>query len=303
MKQTIFTFLLFTAIAVVSCKKNTTYPDIKTYDEDQMKLYISANGLTGMQRDTSGIYYKILTAGTGAILDYPDSVGFAFTLHSFDGKYISEDTITNHYEDFLGHIVANGHPLGLQMALHNLANRVGTRVRVLIPSHLAFGVNGTGSGSSSLTNARIGGNQCLDYYVNIVGNQDAYDQLVIKNYMAVNGLSSTMTQDPSGLWYLISKPGPGTVPITNNTTITATYTLTMLNTSKTIIDQFNSGGGTSIDIPDIIVGMQIALKKYASAGTLMTVLIPSKLGTGKNINGSAPPNSCVRYDIQVVDVK
>ena len=303
MKQSIFTFLLVTAIALVSCRKSGLDVDIKTYDEDQMKSYISVHGITGMQRDTSGIYYKILTPGTGAVLDYPDSVGFVYSINSFDGRYISDDTIANHYEDFLGHITLNGHPSGLQMAMHNIANRLGTRVRLLIPSHLAYGVNGTGSGSSSLTNTRINGNQCLDYYINVPADQDAYDQLVIKNYMAANALTSSMTKDPSGLWYIISKVGPGTVPITNNTTITATFTFSMLNPTKAIINQFNDGGGTSIDIPDLIPGMQIALKKYATAGTSMSILIPSKLATGKDIDGSAPANSCVRYDINVVDVK
>jgi FKBP-type peptidyl-prolyl cis-trans isomerase FkpA len=140
----------------------------------------------------------------------------------------------------------------------------------------------------------------LDYYVHIIGDQDAYDQMIIRNYITTGGLTSSMKQDPSGIWYSISTPGTGTVAITDNSTISATYTLSMLN--ATIIDQYNSDPPTSIDLPDLIIGMQIGLKKYATAGALMSFIIPSSLAYGKVGNGVAPPNSVIRYDIQVDDV-
>jgi peptidylprolyl isomerase len=110
-----------------------------------------------------------------------------------------------------------------------------------------------------------------------------------------------MKQDPSGIWYSIRTPGTGTVAITDNSTITATYTLLMLN--GTIIDsQYNGANEASIDIPDLIKGMQIGLKNYATAGSLMSYLIPSSLAYGKVGTGVAPPNSVIRYDIQIDDV-
>jgi FKBP-type peptidyl-prolyl cis-trans isomerase FkpA len=303
MKQTIFTILLFTAIGLVSCKKDKYEPDIKQYDEDQITAYIKANNLTGMIRDTSGIYYKIANPGAGTAIQYTDSISMVYTLNSFDGKYISNDTTTNHFENFVGHINATGYPLGLQNAIYNIVNHRGAIARLLIPSHLAYGVSGTGSGSSTLTNSRISGNQSLDYYIHIISDQNAYDQLVIKNYLASNGLTGSIKQDPSGIWYLITTPGTGTVAITDSSTITATYTLKIFN--GTIVDQYNTGGGVSIDIPDIIKGMQYALKNYATAGTLMSVIIPSSLAYGKTPHSSivtVPANSCIRYDIQLLDV-
>jgi FKBP-type peptidyl-prolyl cis-trans isomerase FkpA len=309
MKQTIFTFLFFTAIVLVSCRKDKYNPNIAQYDDDQITAYIKANGLTGMVRDTSGIYYKIITPGTGSVIQYTDSISMVYTLSSFDRKYISADTIINHFEDFTGHIAAKGYPYGLQFAIHNILNHTGGIMRLLIPSHLAYGVSGTGSGSSSVNNSRISGNQCLDYYIHIIAsqedaaktnNQDVYDQRVIKNYIAANGLSSSMKQDPSGIWYSISTPGTGTVAITDSSTVTATFTVALFN--LTIASQYNISGGASIDIPDLIPGMQTALKKYATAGTLMTVLIPSSLAYGKSAQSPIPSNSCVRYDIQIVGV-
>ncbi len=301
MKQTIFfTFLFFTAIVLVSCRKDKYDPNIIQYDDDQITAYIKANGITGMVRDTSGVYYKIATPGTGSVVQYTDSISMVYTLSSFDGKYISADTITNHYEDFTGHIQAKGFPYGLQLAVHNILNHRGGIARLLIPSHLAYGVSGTGSGSSQVNNSRIAGNQCLDYYIHIIDNQNVYDQSVIKNYIAANGLSSSMKPDPSGIWYSISTPGTGTVAITDSSTVTATFTVALLNLA--LADQYNTGGGAAIDIPDLTPGMQIALKKYATAGTLMTVLIPSSLAYGKNVHTTITANSCIRYDIQVVAV-
>jgi FKBP-type peptidyl-prolyl cis-trans isomerase FkpA len=301
MKQTIYTLLLLTVISFISCKKSQVQPTINQYDEEQIKAYISTNKLTGMLRDTSGIYYQILTPGTGATVQYTDSIGFVYTNQSFDGKYISADTIVNHYEDYMGHIQAHGFPLGVQEAVHNLINRRGGRIRLLIPSHLAYGVEGNGSGSSTVTNGRIAGNQCLDYYVNIMNDQNAYDQMVIKNYIVANGLSNGMTYDPQlNIWVLISTPGTGTDPITDDSTVGATFTLRELN--NTIIDQYNTAGGTAIELPDLIKGMQLGLKKYGTTGALMMFLIPSSLGTGTQVNGAAPPNSCLRYEIQIDDV-
>jgi FKBP-type peptidyl-prolyl cis-trans isomerase FkpA len=301
MKQIIYTLLLLTVIGLVSCKKNQYQPTIDQYDDAQIQAYISKNGITGMIKDTSGMYYKIISPGTGAPLQYTDSIGFVYTAQTPDGAYVSTDTIANHYEGYMGEIQAfGGHPLGLQEAIHNILNHRGASMRLIVPSHLAFGVAGRSTGSSTVAGNRINGNQCLDYYVNIMNDQNAYDQMVIKNYIAANGLSNSMKYDPAGYWYSISAPGIGTSPITNNTTITATYTLRELNNVK--ITDFNQPTGTTINIPDLIPGMQLGLEKYASTGSLMMFLLPSSLGTGKQADGLAPPNSCLRYEIQILDV-
>lgn len=301
MKQKIFTILLFTTIGLISCRKNTVDPSIKQYDDEQIRSYISSNGLTGMLPDTSGLYYKIIQKGTGAPLQYTDSVAFVYTIHSFDGKYISTDTIFNHYENFVGHIASTNLPLGLQEGIYNLLKYRGGSMRLLIPSHLAYGVNGIGSGSSSVTNANINGNQCLDYYIHTIDNEAAYDDLVIKNFLAASNLTASYKKTASGLYYNIRTQGTGTVPITNNTTITATYTEKLLD--GTIFDASNDPTlPPSIDIPDMIAGMQEGLKNYATAGALITFIIPSTLAYGKNASTGIPPNSCVIYEIQVITV-
>lgn len=301
MKQTTFTLLLFAVIAMVSCRKNQYDPTIKQYDEDQIKAYISANGITGMVRDTSGMYYKIISPGTDTIIKYQDNLSMVFTVKSIDGKYVSADTITNHYDGFAGHIVGTAFPVGLsapglQAAIHNILNHHGGMMQLIVPSHLAYGVTGAGSGSIS-TAGRIAGNQCLDYYVHIISNQDAYDQLVIKNYIAANNLTG-FKQDPLGYWYRVEETGTGTNAITDYSTVTVTYTTTLLN--GTVAD-YNRNPIAVFDIPDLVQGVREGMKKYATAGTLMTIIMPSSLAYGKT-GTSIAPNSCIRYGVRVVSV-
>lgn len=299
MKQTIFTILLFTTIGLISCKKTFVDSSIQQYDDDQIKSYISNNALSGMIKDTSGLYYKILAPGTGPALKYTDSLAFVYTIHSFDGGYISTDTIVNHFDDFVGHIASINLPVGLQEAIYNILKYRGGSIRVLIPSHLAYGVNGIGSGSSTITNGKINGNQCLDYYVHTISDQAAYDDQVIKNYLIANNATANFKRTASGVYYNIRTAGVGTVPITENSTITATYTERLLN--EAIFDQYNQAGGTLLDIPDLIPGLQEGLKSYATAGSLMTFLIPSTLAYGRRASTLTltPSNSCIKYEIMV----
>ncbi|MES2426492.1 MAG: FKBP-type peptidyl-prolyl cis-trans isomerase [Bacteroidota bacterium] len=306
MKQTTFTLLLFAVIALVSCRKDKYDPTINQYDDDQIKAYITANGITGMTRDTSGIYYKIINPGKkDSIINYSSHISMVFGVSSLDGKYLSTDTIANHYDGFAGHLVGTTYPLGLnasglQTAIHDILKLKGGIMRVIIPSHLAYGVDGAGSGSSSVTSGRIGGNQSLDYYIHIIDDQWAYDQASIKKYVTQNNLTSVMLPDPAGFWYQIRQPGTGNVPITTNTTFDATYTIRLLN--STIIDQYNNAGGVSFEIPNIIKGAQLGLQKYATAGSLLTLVIPSHLAYGDIASSIMPANSVVTYEVQVISV-
>jgi len=309
MKQTIFTFLLLSAIGLISCRKSTTPPNIEQVDNTTIQAYIATNGLVGMKRDTvggdtSGIYYQVILPGTaGTSYKYTDSISMVYTIHSFDNTYNSPDTTTNHYAGYAGHITSGGLPYGLQIIVHDVLKKGGS-LRVLIPSHLAYGVNGYGTGTSSVSNpnSRIAGNQCLDYYIHGIGDQAAYDNEVIVNFMARNNYVGYQ-KTASGLWYLVHTPGTGTDPITSNTTITSTYTGDLL--SGIVFDQFNTtdGSGTAQDIPDLIPGLVEGLEKYATTGVYISFLIPSKLAYGGVATSTGvPPYSVVHYEMIIIGV-
>jgi FKBP-type peptidyl-prolyl cis-trans isomerase FkpA len=303
MKQTTFTFLFFAVLILASCKKDSNELTLKEYDDEQIKTYMSTNGISGLTRDTSGMYYKIINPGSGPAIEYSDNVSIVYTVRSVDGKYTSTDTITNHVQDFVGRIANSGFPLGfgtigVQRAVHDLLKYRGASMQVIIPSRLGYGVSGAGTGSTSVTAGRIAGNQSLDLYIHIIKDQTAYDKTTIKNFIATNNLTSEVIEDPDGYWYNMRTPGTGTVPITENSTITVTYTVRLLNNN--IVDQYNIPGGTILEIPSLIDGVREGLKKHATAGTLMTFIIPSAKAYGKTASGAIPANSNLRFEVQVI---
>jgi len=317
MRQRFFTLLLISAIGFASCRKDKNEPDIKQYDDAQIQAYISSHGITGMQKDTSkldssGIYYKLLLPGkivppatTLQQLDYPDKVSFVFTLQSVDGKYISSDTIQNRMEDYLGHLTSNILPYGLQMAIRTIVKYKGASARLMIPSHLAYGVSGNGTGSSSNVNTKIAGNQCLDYYVHIIDSYKDYDMQLIQS--RVSDLSTYTPVESIAYpgyfyYYKILTPGTGTDKIGPNSTITATYTGELLN--GTVFDGNNNGDNIATQAISsfAVTGLSEALQKFAVAGTKIAVIIPSTLAYANTTAGAIPTNSVLKFTYQVITV-
>lgn len=301
MKQTIFTLLVLISIGLISCRKDRNDPDIKQYDETQIKNYIAANSITGMLRDTTdgdttGIYYKILSQGRGTPMDYSDQISFVFTVRTLDGKFVSVDSLnTNHFYGYLGH-VSNSLPKGLQTAIHNLIKYKGTAARVIIPSHLAYGVNGYGSGSSSNANTHIGGNQSLDYYINVVSNQEVYDDIIIKNYIKTKGLTG-FTKTADGVYYKVGTPGTGTDEITNDSYITTAYTGKFLNDNI-----FDTQTSYSQTVGSLATGVGKALNGQ-TAGVVISMIIPSRFGYGTaGSSTTIGPNVVLYFDFTIATV-
>ncbi|MGN6640439.1 MAG: FKBP-type peptidyl-prolyl cis-trans isomerase [Mucilaginibacter sp.] len=311
MRQKLFTILLaLGVIGLMSCRRDSNMPDIKTYDQQQIQSYIAANGITGMQKDTSGqdttgIWYKIINKGSGTPIDYTDGISYVYTLRSFDGKYILDDTVINHFQGYLGHVAPNG----LMLALHNDAIYPGTKIRILVPSHLAYGRNGVGTGSSSITNGHVNGNQCLDYTINIVNNQALYDQMVIQNYITANNLTCYIPYtDPSTqltMYYKITKAPTGANNININSDVTMNYTGQLMD--NTFFDNtYATNTATFADISQLTSGFKDGLLLLGKGGGSISMLIPSGLAYGlsgsSGANESIPSNACLRFEVTVTDI-
>jgi len=298
---------------------------IKQFDQQSIQDYISQNGITGMIRDTSGgdttgIYYKILSPGTASVVDYPSLISYVFTYRTFDGGYSTTDTIVNHTNAYLGHVV----PPAIQISIKNILKRKGGRIRLLIPSRLAFGINGYFSGTTT-----INGNQCLDYTISLVNNdplttpipgtstirnlntgeiltsQTQYDDLSIQKYMAANNLTGyTTTTSKSGIkyYYKIIVPGTGTDPVSLASTVGVQYTGTLLNGTAFDTEVTTDGtAATSFTLYDVVDGFSDALT-HTTAGGQISFIIPSALGYGDAISGTIPAFSCLRFELTMVSV-
>jgi len=314
MKRIFYTLIVLIAVGLVSCKKSNEV-SIKQFDDNQIQGYIQQNGLTGMKQDTSGgdttgIYYQILNLGTGPVVDYPDEVSYVYSYQTFDGEYTTTDTIANHTYNFLGHVV----PPAIQLSIKNIMKRKGTKVRLLIPSRLAFGQNGYFAGA-----VHINGNECLDYTINLldgdydpvakINHQAVYDDISIKNYMAANGLTG-YTKTASGLYYNVTQAGTGTAAIGMNSTVGLQYTGylfdgvafdTETNTDLTVaVTSFYT---LYAEIPGFSEGLT-----HITQGGSISIIMPSTLayqngGSTNSVTGvTVPAFSCLRFDIYVVSV-
>jgi FKBP-type peptidyl-prolyl cis-trans isomerase FkpA len=315
MKQTIFTLLLLSlVIGLVSCRKKNSELNIRQYDDQQILNYISSHGLTKMIKDTSGgdttgMYYQILTPGNPAQpLNDTDKISAVFSLSSFDGLYTSSDTIENHFCNYIGHIATQGLPAGLRIAILSDLKYNGGSMRILIPSRMAYGLNGTGSGSKENANSHIAGNQCLDYYVHLINNEPAYDDLVIQNYIKSQSLTGyiktkSSTPDSQYYYYKISKIGNGTNVISQNSIVEAVYTGLLLD--NVVFDNSNTGADSvSLQIPNLVQGVQEGLT-HATGGDWISLILPSGLAYGQNStsgNVTVSVNSCLRFNFQIISI-
>jgi len=152
---------------------------------------------------------------------------------------------------------------------------------------------------------------------------------VIKNYMATNNLTGytavTMQVpipvgqqlNPIVYWngkystpqvpysatyyYKILTSATTNNPITDNSTITATYTGQLFN--GTLEDYgYNGTNVFSGNIANDITAVRDALENHAVAGTKISILIPSPLGYGVPGYQSIPPFSCLRFTWQILTV-
>lgn len=318
MKQTFSALFLLFALAIVSCRKSGNDIDIKTYDTNQIRDYITTNGLSAMKRDTvggdtSGIYYQITRQGNGAALNYDTRIVYVYSVKSLDGKFLATDTITattlgtGRGYNFVGLMM----PKGLMMAIHNVMKNKGTAARILVPSRLAYGRSGLTIGVN-----RLPGNESLDYTINVLNDDDqasmaAYDDLSIRKYCAAKNIDiNGYTKKASGVYVKVMQAGTGTSAITSSSIISAQYTGLLLN--DTVFDANITDTGLSTDMQSVVTGWQDGLSGL-TAGSRVDLLIPSKSGYGLSartsqnpVTGqseiSIPSASCLRFGITVLTV-
>lgn len=312
MKQTLTTILALCTVGLISvglfsCRKDQDQVDIKTFDDQQIQNYIKVHNLTGYVRDagdTTGIYYKVTRQGSGKPLTAADEIFYVYTQTAVDGSVTQSDTILNHAYNYIGHIT----PTGIQLAILNMLKYRGTQAHVLIPSRLAYGTTGTGIGSN-----KLGGNQSLDVYLNLVdpAYQDTYDDISIQAYMKANNLSG-YTKTASGLYYKVTQQGTGTVKVTPSSQVGVQFTGKLFN--GTMFDDYNAADTTASvrDYTVIPKGWQEGFQ-YVTKGAKLSLIVPSKLAYGLEpakqpaayygFSVLTPlPNSCLYYDFNIESI-
>ena len=287
-----FCFSLVILVLASGCKKE--YESIEELDAKNIETYISQNNLS-FTKSNKGIYYDILKEGSGSDVAYSDKVQFVYTVRSLDGSYINIDTVVNHYGgsgQFLGYFT----PEPVRTAIKENLKKRGGEIRVLVPSHLAYGRSGSGP---------IPGNASLDYTVKVLAMNGlpAYDDASIKMYMQTSNLSG-FTKLKEGLYYKIIEPGTGS-PITQDSVVTVQYKGKLFN--GTIFDQTQGTNTATFLLSETVEGFKDAVVLIKEGGSIK-VLMSSALGYG--LDGSRnqfgtftiPPFSCLDFEIKVTEV-
>lgn len=124
------------------------------------------------------------------------------------------------------------------------------------------------------------------------------DVATIDKYLTDNNI--TAQTDPSGLRYVVTKPGPagGVKPIISST-ITVRYVGKLMSTGV-VFDQRTTA--ISFPLSGLIDGWVIAFQ-LLTKGSEATLYIPSGLGYKTTGSGAVPPNAILIFDVVLVDVK
>lgn len=118
-----------------ACKKDDpsiTPAEQAAADDAQIQAYIKANGINAT-KDPSGLYYQIVTPGTGSYPVSSSTVNINYT-----GKFIDGTVFQNgNYNDLLSGVIQ-----GWQIGVPKI--NTGGRILLMIPSALAYGPSGSG---------------------------------------------------------------------------------------------------------------------------------------------------------------
>lgn len=278
---------LFLASTLVACRKE--YESIEVIDSRNVQAYIQQNKLNVTEYNNTGVFYEVVSPGTGPVLEYSDEVPLIFTIKSLDGKYSQIDTLAsgNRYYNFLGYFSLEPVRTGIKEVLKKSSGTI----RMIIPSRLAFGRNG---------NSGIDGNASIDLTVKVLDKTKmaAYEDFALKKYMSEKSLTG-YTKTSSGLYYKIADAGTGS-PITVDSTIAAEYTGKLLN--GVVFDKAVAGSPATFALSDLVKGWQEAVPFIKQGGTI-NLLLPSSLGYGlSGSSPSIPPFSPLDFTIKVTDV-
>lgn len=154
MKKHILILTLLITTVFASCKKDDKF-DANAQavkDEADIKAYLAANPSINATKDANGVYYQVITAGTGNNPTASNTVTVNYVGKLLNGTQF--DTGTGYSANLAGGVI-KGWTLGIPHG------KVGGRLLLIIPSVLAYGNSSPG--------AAIPKNSVLVFTIDILG--------------------------------------------------------------------------------------------------------------------------------------
>jgi FKBP-type peptidyl-prolyl cis-trans isomerase FkpA len=293
-----YTLMLMTLMVILSsCEKE--YETAENIDAAKIEEYLKKNNINAVKDPQgTGYYYQVLNAGTGNVYKNTDSVRYNYSIKSLlTGQvYFASPDFLN-LGTFVGYsnVIFGINVKGIPAVLNQV--KPGSSFRIILPSYLGFGKNGDAT-------LNVPSNEILDFTVTTYAeSQSALDEIQIAKFLANQKL--TPLKDPeTGIYYIVTQEGTGTVPITNTATITANYIGRYLD--GTVFQSVTDGTFKS-ELSYLLQGWSL-LKKYKK-GTKIRLIFPSALGYGAEgtIDQTTgrlliSRNACLDFDIEILDV-
>jgi FKBP-type peptidyl-prolyl cis-trans isomerase FkpA len=136
-------------------KEQGCTPVSPSAEEPQITAYASANGITAVKH-SSGIYYQIIDSGTGATPTLTSKVYINYVGKLLNGTTFDQSDNPANTGWTLGSLI-EGWQIGLPLI------KKGGKIKLIIPSSLAYGCNGAGN--------TIPPNAVLYFYIELVDVQ------------------------------------------------------------------------------------------------------------------------------------
>lgn len=294
-------FLLLAALSLfaTACSKEETPTDYAPIDDALIQKYLTTNAITTAQKQASGLYFiPVVTNANAALATVGTNVSIRYTGTLLDGTMFDATSLRNNTP--ASFVLGKATVLdGLQEGIALM--HLGDKATLLIPSGLAYGPLGaTGQNGND-----VPANAVVRFDVEVVDfNYAATDDAIIRKYLTDKNITA-FQKTASGLYYVPGTANPSGTLAAAGKTATVLYTGTLLD--GTVFDASSLHGNVPFSFVvgsgQVIAGWDegIALMRKGEKATL---LLPSALGYGPSgASTSIAPNTVIRFDVEVTDVK
>lgn len=301
---TIMLALVLAGTLATGCSKDETPVDYAPIDDALIQKYLTTNAITTAQKQPSGLYLvPVVTNASAPLATVGQVVSILYTGMLLDGTVFDASSQRNNaplnFRLGTDRLQIVGVEIGVSL-MHK-----GDKAVLLIPSGLAYGAGGATSASSS--SPSIPPNAVLRFEVELTDVNPSYavpDDNIIKKYLADNNITNAQ-KTASGLYLVPSTTNPTGTQAVAGKTASVLYTGKLMD--GTVFDASSQHGNTPfsfvVGAGKVIAGWDegIALMRKGEKAQL---LIPSALAYGAQGSGTTiRPNTVIRFDVEVTDVK
>ncbi|MBH8557031.1 FKBP-type peptidyl-prolyl cis-trans isomerase [Hymenobacter negativus] len=293
----LLTLLASAGLFTTACKKDD--PEIADYsavDQETITNYLAANNITTSQKQPSGLQFiPVRTNANAPKVTAGTSVAVLYTGHLLDAAGTVFDASAKHTNPLLTFVPgANQIIAGFDEGVSLM--HVGDKAEFLLPSALGYGTKAVGS---------IPANSVLRFEVEVV-DVPTYDDNLITTYLGTKSITTAQKQ-ASGLYFLPVTTNASAVRPAIGNTVTVLYTGHLFDATGTVFDASSLHNNAPISFTfgrgQLITGFEegIALMHKGDKAELM---LPSALAYGvQGSSGGITPNSALRFEVEVVDIK